>query len=142
MNYELFSNYRSWYMKSKYETWASNEDKYKSIKSPTTVNGSKRHVIILIVAIFCYKFSKWLLRRHWAHWKKKTSIYPHTFLACCGLSQDKMLAKSKSEGKFDVEFSDSWPQNHHKVGKQHWESLSLSISDLLRVILRISMSPS
>ena len=39
--------------------------------------------------------------------EKKTSIYPHTFLACCGLSQDKMLAKSKSEGKFDVEFSDS-----------------------------------
>ena len=89
MNYELFSNYRSWYMKSKYETWASNEDKYKSIKSPTTVNGSKRHVIILIVAIFCYKFSKWLLRRHWAHWKKKLQFTLTLFLHAAGCHKTK-----------------------------------------------------
>ena len=54
--------------------------------------------------------------------------------------QDIFLAWSKSEGNFDFEPSDSWPQNYKKVGNRHQESLSSLLLDLLRVIFRIPMS--
>ena len=53
--------------------------------------------------------------------------------------QDIFLAWSKSEGNFDFEPSDSWPQNYKKVGNRHLESLSFLFVDLLRIICKNSI---
>ena len=61
---------------------------------------------------------------------------------CRALLQDIISAWSKREGNFDFQSCDSWPQNYHKFDKQHWESLSCLLLDLLRVIFRNSRSSS
>ena len=55
------------------------------------------------------------------------------------LLQDIISAWSKSEGNFDFQSINSWPQNLYKVGKPHLESLSFLLVDLLRVIYKNSI---
>ena len=83
--------------------------------------------IILRVATFHHECLKWLLDRGPATWtdllaSKNFSSYPHIFLqvgiyarararARRARLQDIISAWSKSEGNFDFESIDSWPQN-------------------------------
>ena len=53
--------------------------------------------------------------------------------------QETISAWSESEGNFDFEPSDSWPQNYKKVGNRHLESLSFLFVDLLRIICKNSI---